>query len=476
MIKKIGIFFCTILIFSQIIFSSESLRISQIDTSSLLLDQNVRAYVSVTNEKGKAIKYLSKWMFNVSESADGKRFQKVKIVDFLTNANHESGINFLLLIDNSGSMYYDMNGKKTKNKSKMRITSAKNAVKRFLNSVKNPKDKVGLASYNAYYKSYTEPTSEKDKIYGHLEKIERPVKDEGWTEIYSSLYLAIDDFRRTKGRKAIIILSDGENMPYAKYAGRPHRMFGEKIFSYKEPIEGCTKEGISVFAINFGRQGEKKDKNLKKITLKTGGAVFNAYNKDELSGIYLKIMRQILSEYLITYRASMVPADKKHVKVTFKNKNKPKSVTRVYFSSMIFGLPLDGFYPFLLLALLLACILLLILSLIKFEKTKAGPSLELLDASTGTVVNKSLDITESKTVIGGSKNADMTILDSPSVQEEHATIVFDDNRDAYTIVSKEEITVNNNQVKTKVLESGDVINVGGTTIVFDEGAMKKPKK
>jgi hypothetical protein len=34
------------------------------------------------------------------------------------------------------------------------------------------------------------------------------------------------------------------------------------------------------------------------------------------------------------------------------------------------------------------------------------------------------------------------------------------------------VTVNKKQVRTKVLRSGDVITIGNTTIVFDEGVAK----
>jgi hypothetical protein len=37
------------------------------------------------------------------------------------------------------------------------------------------------------------------------------------------------------------------------------------------------------------------------------------------------------------------------------------------------------------------------------------------------------------------------------------------------VVGSGDLTVNNRPVKTKVLEPGDVIDVGGATIVFDDG-------
>ena len=134
MFKKIVIFLY--IIFSLQIIFSDSVRISQIDTSKLLFNQDVGVYVSITNDKGDPIKNLTKDMFTIYESTDGNNFEQInEITDFSNNANYEQGINFLLLIDNSGSMYQDMNGRNTNNENIMRITYAKSAVRNFLDVI-----------------------------------------------------------------------------------------------------------------------------------------------------------------------------------------------------------------------------------------------------------------------------------------------------------------------------------------------------
>ena len=103
MLKKVIIFLY--IIFSLQIIFSDSVRISQIDTSKLLFNQDVGVYVSITNDDGDPVKNLTKDMFTIYESTDGNNFEKIdKITEFNNNANYEQGINFLLLIDNSGSI------------------------------------------------------------------------------------------------------------------------------------------------------------------------------------------------------------------------------------------------------------------------------------------------------------------------------------------------------------------------------------
>jgi Ca-activated chloride channel family protein len=449
----------------------ETVRISQIDPSTLLFNQNVKAYVSVTDEGGAPVKNIGKERFTVFESADGNAFTRIpEIKGFQTMANYEAGINFLLLIDNSGSMYLDMKQRPTRNTADMKLAYAKEAVSTFLKSMTNPKDRVGLASYNSYYQSLSDPIADKEKIAGLLGQIKMPVGDEGHTEIYASLCKAVDEFKSVKGRKAILILSDGENRPFYTYTGKPHRDFGTKIYAFTEPVRDCQEEGISVFAINYGRGGERKDVHLKDIAIKTGGAIFDAGDSRELAQVYSRIVGQILNEYLLTYAATMDPADKKYVKIEYNSNRGPIQAVRFYFSSTVFGLPLKSFSLLLLLPFLLALLLLWLLSRIKFEKKKGEANIEVLNPGTARAVTKAFKLSKGRTIIGSSKGADMTIMSGVTqIKEKHATITFDNKTKKYTIVGDGEFKVNNKRVKTKVLESGDVINVGGTTIVFDDG-------
>lgn len=450
---------------------AESVRISQIDPSMLLVNQNVKAYVSVTDDAGAPVKNIGRNRFTVYESADGNNFKRIpKIKDFRAMVNYRDGINFLLLIDNSGSMYLNVKQRLTRNPADTKFSHAKSAVSTFLKSMANPRDRVGLASYNSYYQSLSDPISDKEKIQGLLGRIGKPVGDEGYTEIYASLCRAVDEFRSVKGRKAILILSDGENRPYYRYTGKPHSDYGTKIFAYTEPIRDCQQEGISVFAINFGRAGERRDTHLKDIALRTGGAVFDAGNGRELARVYSKIADQIQNEYLITYPATMDPADRKYVKIEYASRRGPIQAVRFYFSSTVFGLPLKGFSFLLLLPFLLALILLWLLSMIRFERKKGAASIEVMNPGQARAVTRAFTLNKGRTVIGSSPGANMTIAGGVSrIKEKHATITFDTRKKRYTIVGDGDIKINNKRVKTKVLESGDVINVGGTTIVFDDG-------
>jgi Ca-activated chloride channel family protein len=444
-----------------------NVRLSQIDPSRLLFTQSVRLYVSVTDDQGNPVEDLGTASFQIFESPNGQDFRRIEdLSEFKPGAASTEGITFLLLIDNSGSMYDTLSGRATEDAGRMRITQAKNAVRTFLGSMSQPNDKVGLVAYNTSYTLLAPPSGDKSQVAGFLEGIERPDSEQAYTELYAALTLAVGDFTGFGGRKAIVILSDGENYPYAEHSGNPHPEFGQKIFRYTEPIRACQEAGISVYAINFAAE---KDPNLEAIAVETGGTVFDAGNQEELARVYERIHRQVAGEYLIGYRATMAPAEKKYVRVQVTEDGQTRQATRFYFSSTVFGPPRDKLSFLLVIPLVLAFVLLWLISLLKFEKKRGPATLEVLKTRVGRAQTRVMPLGSAKTVIGGSRNADLTIVGNPSVKEQHATVIYDSKKKSYTVVGTGDLTVNNRPVKTKVLEPGDVIDVGGATIVFDDG-------
>lgn len=455
---------------------ADAVRISQIDTSHLLFNQEVTLFVSVTDQNGNAIEHLDRNQFSITESADGRTFNATSgVTSFQVGSNYETGVNFLLLVDNSESMYWTMEGEKTDNTSRRRMTYARRAISAFLKSMTNPRDKVGLAAYNTHYRMLAEPAEGTAHVDQALQEIERPTGSAIYSEIYGSLALAVDELQRLKGRKAIIILSDGVNNPSYRHTKEINPQFGQKSVPYQQPLEALQREGISLYVINFGPRHEKKDRYLIRIAGESGGATFSAYNQQGLKQIYLKIMDQILKEYILSYRANMSTSEKKRVRVTLEHHGRKVQGSRIYYASPLFGAPLKSVNILILLTFVLACLLLWLLSRIRFEKQHIKPTIEVMTPGPGNPSTQILTLDNQETIIGSAAEADMTIAGIPDIENHHATIIYDKNKDQYRLRGETKIMVNNQQVTTKVLESGDLINLNGMTIVFDEGREKEEK-
>ncbi len=127
---------------------AETIRVAQIDNTSLLINQRIGVYVSVTGMGGKPVKGLKREDFALFESADGQRLSR-EIIELREGANVTQGVTFLLVIENSGSMYWNADGriKNSDDPEVWRITSAKRAVSDLLKEIRNPKDRIGLVSF-----------------------------------------------------------------------------------------------------------------------------------------------------------------------------------------------------------------------------------------------------------------------------------------------------------------------------------------
>jgi Ca-activated chloride channel family protein len=356
----------------------------------------------------------------------------------------------------------------------MRITHAKDAVRTFLASMTNPKDRVGLASFNTTFSLLAAPAdvnggsvaAQTGRIVDQMDAIARPTSDQAYTELYASLELAARQFAGISGRKAIIVLSDGENFPYTEHTGKDNPEFRRRIAAYADSIVASQEEGVTVYGINFG-QGARPDRNLLAITQETGGRLFNASNAAELADVYDQIHRQVEAEYLLTWRAGVEPAEKRYVRVSVADPQGEASATRFYFTGTVFGLPLARVTSFVLIPFLVAVAVLWLLTVLRLER-KPGPArLEVLQTRIGRPRTRIVALGSGKTVIGASPKADLTIAGAPQLKEQHATILHDPSDKSYTIAGTGDIMVNNQPVKTRKLEPGDVIDVGGSSIVFE---------
>jgi Ca-activated chloride channel family protein len=448
--------------------AAEHLSIAQIDASSLLATQKVKLYVSITDEQGDSVPGLTAEHFTVYEAPEGGDFSRVpELTSVEERPNEEEGIHILLLIDNSGSMYDTLGGRRTEERDEMRITHAKRAISDFIGSSFNPRDVVSLASFNTEMRFHSEAIRDPSALEGLLESIERPEREKAYTELYNSLVRSVREMAGYRGRKVVVVLSDGENYPYKTHAGEPNPQFGTRLPVPAEVTEEYQKEGITLYAVHFGIE---KDRHLGDIALETGGTVYDARNERELAGVYRDIKRKIENEYRLTYRPAMLPAEKTEVKVRYQRGDASAESQRFYYTSTIFGMPVEPF-PYLILLLIPAALLLwLLLLVVRFRGIRRQAFLEVLERGYKTRVSSAtVPLQQEKTVIGGGDKADLTISGRAPMKEEQATIVRDQKSGSYTIAAASGVTVNNRQVEgTKKLSDGDVVNVEGTTIVFSE--------
>ena len=249
---------------------AQGLAITQISTDRLLSSQETRLYLSLPalprmgQESADALE--------IWESGDGENYERRELRSLTPRPHDDMGISFFLLMDNSGSMWTDIDGAETTETDKLRVSQAKAAAKSFLDAL-GERDRVGLAVFNTRYWNAALPGSGAQDIMRSLDELRRPASEDAYTELYLSMGRALTDFSAEPGRRVLIILSDGENFPYAQITGKPNPETGTDSASPAEIIESAIRNGISVYAIRFGAQ---KDPLLGSMAEQSGGRAFDA--------------------------------------------------------------------------------------------------------------------------------------------------------------------------------------------------------
>lgn len=440
---------------------SDNISISGIDTTDMIFNGNVSLYLNITDDNGDPLAGVLPEDIVVSESLDREAFEPVEIVTFSEGHNEDKGIRFLLLVDNSGSMYDRLDGEETEVYDETRINTAVKAMNTLIQSMQGSRDRAGLALFNTYYRVLVPIGANRNRVIESMQMIEKPGKDESFTELNAAVFTAAGDLATQRGRKIIIVLSDGENYPFFPVRNQENPQFGSTLYSTEDMIRELKKNSATLYGINFG---SKKDPELEKATIGTGGFLFEADSEETLSEVYKKIRERVLGEYYVEYRTGTAYSERKFVKAEMEPRG-GISEPVYYFSGNLFGKPSDQFSWIFFITVPASLAIILFLALRKQAAPAEKAGLEVKDFSGATQV---FDINSPKTVIGSSDGDDITVVNNEEEKQNNATIVFDEKKSVYTVVSESEVLVNNNPVKTRVLEAGDVININGATIVFND--------
>ncbi|MCK5673936.1 MAG: VWA domain-containing protein [Spirochaetales bacterium] len=443
-----------LMIFPGIIWS-QNITITQIDSTGLLPFSKIDCYLSISDGKGEIIENIDSPLISIRhETSEG--MDLVEILDVQRNDFSIGQITFLLVLDNSGSMYDPVGNGSTGT----RMDHAVRAVKEFLRNIDNSNVRVGLAVFNTRYNLIVKPVNDFKTLETALDSIAKPVSEDAYTELYYSIDEASKDMSVYRGRKAILILSDGENYPFYTKSGKLHPDFGEYIYLPEDSLDSLKNESVTLYGINFS---SNKDPFLSSISIDSGGEMYNAYTDKELSGIYSKIKNRIEMEYKVTIQVPLNFLEMPELSAEYKG----KTDTLDYYSSPLMGKISETKLMLIVFILLFSLGVWFLLLKLRFERPADSAELSMLPYGNGKALKQTVALTSMNTIIGGSAQADFTVTGIPDIKESHATIVQDEKAGTYTVISDEEIKVNNQITRKRKLKPGDVINIEGATIVFD---------
>jgi VWFA-related protein len=255
----------------------------------------VQLFFNVKDKHGALIPNLNKDNFEIFE--DGKP-QTIKYF----KAESDLPLTLGILIDSSGSQMRVLDMEKTVGGS-------------FLESTLRPKDEAFVISFDVDINLLQDFTNSVSRLK-HALNVARintggvscsggPIGPQGpipcsstgprGTALYDAVYLAShDEFSHEVGRKAMILLTDGEDE-------------GSKL-KIKDAIEAAQKADAICYVLLiadrgfYGFGGYSGDSEMKKLTQETGGRVIEVGNKiEKLRQAFDQISQELRSQYNIGY-------------------------------------------------------------------------------------------------------------------------------------------------------------------------------
>jgi VWFA-related protein len=169
------------------------------------------------------------------------------------------------------------------------LEAAQNAALQFLQGLVRSKDRAEVITFNDHPAQVVRFTRDLKALASGLSGL----KAERATSLYDSLIFSFYTFNGLKGRRALLLLSDGKDE-------------GSR-FGFEEALDFARRAGVTVYSIGLGDDVDKR--KLARIAEETGGRAFFPHKPGELAAIYAGIEAELRSQVLIAYQSTGARTD-----------------------------------------------------------------------------------------------------------------------------------------------------------------------
>jgi Ca-activated chloride channel family protein len=239
--------------------------------------------VMVTDKRGLPITDLKEPDFTVLEN--GKP-QKITTFNYASNLPIAAGV----LIDHSGSM-------------KPRMEQAKSAALEFFKKIMRPGDRAFVTGFAFDAKSASPFVNDVSSLQSQVNAIPEA---SGGTALYDAIVTGLYRFRTLQGRRALIILTDGEDTT--------SRTSYEEMLTYAR----SARVPLYFIGVGLGMFDASGTNKMKTLAAETGGIAYFIRDIKQLDETYAQLDKDLRSQYLIAYNAQSAVKDRAYRKVEVK--------------------------------------------------------------------------------------------------------------------------------------------------------------
>ncbi len=233
----------------------------------------VELYTTVSDKSGRLVRGLGPDRFAIEEDGRPQTIAKFELVENLP-------LTLGFTIDTSGSMFES-------------IEEAKRAAEGFLRSIITPRDIAFAVAFSDRPELIMPRTSDVGAIAERLQNL----LPNGSTALHDAVVTSLYYFRGIRGRRALVVLSDGEDTT--------------STITFPETLEYARRSGVSIYTIGLriGRAQIGVRKKLESLAGETGGRTFYIKEASELNTVYSDIEEELRSQYLVAYNSDQ-PAER----------------------------------------------------------------------------------------------------------------------------------------------------------------------
>lgn len=170
------------------------------------------------------------------------------------------------------------------------LSDMENGVKAFINAMK-PGDKAAIIKFYYAPQLMVGLTSDKAALRA---AVDTPPDSDQYTNIYDTVFEAVNVVAGAEGRLAVILLTDGQHIVSSDYPVH---------HTLAQAIDNAKSAEVSVFSIALDL---RDDSEIRYISEETGGIFYPVLDSSVISDVYLSLYELLEKQHLIVYTSSAV--------------------------------------------------------------------------------------------------------------------------------------------------------------------------
>jgi VWFA-related protein len=227
----------------------------------------VQLHVSALDKESHFVKGLTREDFKIQEDGKPEEMTGFEVAENLP-------LNIGLVIDSSGSMEKGM-------------PFVREACAELFKVLMRQKDQGFVLEFRERPKFLQELTSDS----GALQRASHDLRAAGATALYDAVILGLYQFRTLQGRKALVVVTDGDD-------NRSH-------VEYDTLLRYARSAGAPIYfiAVNIPLTDFKSRKIIHEIAKESGGEVFSIGSASKIGEVTHRIEEELRSQYILAFRS-----------------------------------------------------------------------------------------------------------------------------------------------------------------------------